>query len=211
MTGANSTFWGTMTTAEISGLTSQLAGDKAYDTDKDMIVRYDGTNWLEENSREPITEITDGTTAPGTLKTGGITTRDFDDGGANNSEDVDLTVVVPRHYVPGRQISLRVTYSSAGTAGNAKITSKIDLYQVDDVIGTPGDTVTDSLRSIPASGVANTKEIDANIPVTDGSGLVNATAVVPGDFIRINFLRQGDDAGDNLAGDLRVWSWELTW
>lgn len=216
MTGTSTTFWGAMTTAQITALSAPQPGDRAYDTDKDMVVRYDGTNWLEENSRHQIQVVRDGTAgvaAAPEVTSNGITTRDFDDGGVNNSEDVELLTVIPRHYVPGRQIFLRITYSSNdATGGNAaKVSTLRELYQVDDVLGTPGDTATDSLRDVPVSSVANSKEVLETIPITDASGEVGATAVAPGDFLRINFLRQGNDANDDMVGDLKVWSFELTW
>lgn len=212
MTGTSTTFWGAMTTAEIAALSAPQPGDRAYDTDEDMIVRYDGTTWLEELHEHQITEITDGGTAPGTSKTGGITTRDFDDGGVNASEDVDQGMVVPQNYVTGKRLSLRAIYSSNDTGGGrvARISTITDLYQPDAVIGTPSDTVTDALRAVSVSGAANTQET-VDIPLTTVAGLVNLTAVAPGDFLRLNFLRQGNDAGDSMVGDMRLWSWTLIW
>lgn len=123
-----------------------------------------------------------------------------------DEQEVWAFIRVPDSYVAGVQILIEgLALASSATSGN--VFMKTVTYLVEpgsSVLGSLTNSHTSTNSEITVSGVANTVTDVGDLQLTDGSGLINAVAVAPGDLLSIKLFRDSSAETSSATQDARI-------
>lgn len=144
---------------------------------------------------------TDGTSAP-------VISSEYDADhaffSADGGQDLHTVIRVPATYTPGKPVAAHITLYSPDSSGNILMKTQSTLIQPGDAFSDATDQRTSTNTELTLSGGTVDEPQYIDFDLSDGSGLINGTAIAPGDLIKVRLYRDVGSESTSATSEARV-------